>query len=84
MYCLRAGSEEKGGKKFTGSPVIELPVRDALLSLQQDNGSFHVGTSVWPCSLVLVKFAERWALPNPNIPHNSYSAVLDFHGKRAV
>ncbi|KAM1041700.1 hypothetical protein ACFX2I_030811 [Malus domestica] len=67
--------------KFTDSPVIELPVRDALLSLQQDNGSFQVGTSVWPCSLVLVKFAERWAPPNPN---NPYSALLDFHGKRAV
>ncbi|PKI51349.1 EEF1A lysine methyltransferase 3 [Punica granatum] len=67
--------------KFTDSPVIELRVRDTLLSLHQDNGSIHVGTSVWPCSLVLVKFAERWAHsrdPNP------YAALLDFRSKRAV
>lgn len=73
--------------RFTESPVIELPVRDALLSIQQDNGSFHVGTTVWPCSLVLVKFAERWLTPltttsNPN--PNPYAALLDFHNKRAV
>lgn len=72
--------------KFTDSPVIELPVRNAVLSLQQDNGSIHVGTSVWPCSLVLVKFADRWAPPlpsNPNTP-NPYSDLLDFRSKRAV
>ncbi|KAJ1379721.1 S-adenosyl-L-methionine-dependent methyltransferase [Sesbania bispinosa] len=69
--------------KFTDSPVIELPVgNDGVLSLHQDNGSMHVGTSVWPCSLVLVKFADRWtrAPPNPN----PYSQLLDFRGKRAV
>lgn len=73
--------------KFTDSPVIDLPVRNSLLSLQQDNASFHVGTSVWPCSLILVKFADRWAppLPNPNPnPINPYSNLLDFRGKRAV
>ncbi|CAL5391526.1 unnamed protein product [Camellia sinensis] len=77
--------------RFTESPVIELPVRDALLSIQQDNGSFHVGTTVWPCSLVLVKFAERWLTPltttsnpNPNPNPNPYAALLDFHNKRAV
>ncbi|PON44441.1 Lysine methyltransferase, partial [Parasponia andersonii] len=73
--------------KFTGSPVIELPVRSAVLSIQQDNGSFHVGTSVWPCSLVLVKFAERWApLPgrNPGPTLNPYAQLLDFGSKRAV
>ncbi|XP_015881277.3 uncharacterized protein LOC107417195 [Ziziphus jujuba] len=72
--------------KFTDSPVIELPIRGSLLSLQQDNGSFHVGTSVWPCSLVLVKFAERWVPrdPNPNLDTNPYSQLLDFRGKRAV
>lgn len=75
--------------KFTDSPVIELPVRNSLLSLQQDNGSMHVGTSVWPCSLVLVRFADRWA-PVPQIPipidnnSNPYSHLLDFQGKRAV
>ncbi|KAI9086626.1 hypothetical protein K1719_031220 [Acacia pycnantha] len=74
--------------KFTDSPVIELPVRGSVLSLQQDNGSMHVGTSVWPCSLVLVKFVERWAPPLP--PHsdlntpNPYSDLLDFRSKRAV
>ncbi|KAL5573597.1 hypothetical protein UlMin_023194 [Ulmus minor] len=69
--------------KFTDSPVIDLPVGDSVLSLEQDNGSFHVGTSVWPCSLVLVKFAERWAsqqTPNPN----PYSQLLDFRSKRGV
>lgn len=72
--------------KFTDSPVIDLRVGGSLLSLQQDNGSFHVGTSVWPCSLVLVKFAERWVQPDPNpAPDaNPYSQLLDFRGKRAV
>ncbi|KAF3444061.1 hypothetical protein FNV43_RR13751 [Rhamnella rubrinervis] len=72
--------------KFTDSPVIELRVRDSLLSIQQDNGSFHVGTSVWPCSLVLVKFAERWVQPDPNTSSDSnpYSRTLDFRGRRAV
>ncbi|KAL6134115.1 hypothetical protein ACLB2K_066348 [Fragaria x ananassa] len=63
--------------KFTDSPVIELPVRDAVLSFQQDNGSLHVGTTVWPCSLVLVKFAERWAPPTTH-PQHPYSDLLDF------
>ncbi|KAK7401942.1 hypothetical protein VNO78_13821 [Psophocarpus tetragonolobus] len=67
--------------KFTDSPIIELPVNDAVLSLQQDNGSMHVGSSVWPCSLVLVKFAERWV---PLSDTNPYAQVLDFRGKRAV
>ncbi|XP_062150506.1 uncharacterized protein LOC133859199 [Alnus glutinosa] len=80
--------------KFTDSPVIELPVRNSLLSIQQDNGSLHVGTSVWPCSLVLVKFADRWAPPAPtptpapggssSSNNNPYSDLLDFRGKRAV
>ncbi|CAL5391530.1 unnamed protein product [Camellia sinensis] len=70
--------------RFTESPVIELPVHDALLSIQQDNGSFHVGNTVWPCSLVLVKFAELWLTPltttsNPNPNPNPYAALLDFH-----
>ncbi|KAG4981280.1 hypothetical protein JHK85_035238 [Glycine max] len=56
--------ENRESMKLTDSPGIELPVNDAVLSLQQDNGSMHVGTSVWPCSLVLVKFAERWAPPS--------------------
>ncbi|XP_073026014.1 uncharacterized protein [Primulina eburnea] len=71
--------------KFTDSPVIELSVNDTRLSFQQDNGSMHVGTSVWPCSLVLVKFAERWltcavgdTCPNP------YASLLNFTGKRGV
>ncbi|KAL6975890.1 hypothetical protein U1Q18_024685 [Sarracenia purpurea var. burkii] len=79
--------EREREMRFTDSPVIELPVRDALLSIQQDNGSFHVGTTVWPCSLVLVKFADRWlpitstaSDPNPN----PYAALLDFRNKRAV
>ncbi|XP_027342095.1 protein-lysine methyltransferase METTL21D [Abrus precatorius] len=67
--------------KFTDSPVIELPVGNGILSLQQDNGSMHVGTSVWPCSLVLVKFVDRWAQPSLN---NPYAHILHFAGKRAV
>lgn len=74
--------------KFTDSPVIELPVGNAVLSLQQDNGSMHVGTSVWPCSLVLVKFIDRWAplaTTTTTIPNNNpYSHLLDFRSKRAV
>ncbi|KAF5732582.1 protein N-lysine methyltransferase METTL21A [Tripterygium wilfordii] len=66
--------------KFTDSPVIELPINGAVLSLQQDNGSMHVGTSVWPCSLVLAKFAERWA--NKNDSSNPYSRLLDFSTRR--
>ncbi|KAE8716454.1 C2H2 and C2HC zinc fingers superfamily protein [Hibiscus syriacus] len=70
--------------KFTDSPVIELQVRDSHLSIQQDNGSFHVGTSVWPCSLVLAKFVERWAPPSPTTAgtSNPYSELLDFHSRR--
>ncbi|KAG2276772.1 hypothetical protein Bca52824_059327 [Brassica carinata] len=36
--------------KFTDSPVIELTVNGTQLSIQQDNATMHVGTSVWPCS----------------------------------
>lgn len=47
----------------------------------------HVGTSVWPCSLVLVKFAERWnpltCAASPTNP-NPYATLLDFRNKRAV
>ncbi|KAL4362859.1 hypothetical protein GQ457_04G005820 [Hibiscus cannabinus] len=71
--------------KFTGSPVIELQVRDSLLSIQQDNGSFHVGTSVWSGSLVLAKFVERWAPPSTTTTagtNNPYSELLDFHSRR--
>ncbi|KAL3821445.1 hypothetical protein ACJIZ3_007350 [Penstemon smallii] len=72
--------------KFTDSPVIDVSVLDARLSLHQDNGSMHVGTSVWPCCLVLLKFAERWhplkysdgETPNP------YAQLLDFSNKRGV
>ncbi|XP_043702708.1 protein-lysine methyltransferase METTL21D [Telopea speciosissima] len=72
--------------KFTDSPVIELPVRDAVLSIQQDNGSMHVGTSVWPCSLVLVKFVERWLLYDASSPStpNPYAHLLSFSGKRGI
>uniref|UniRef100_A0A2P2M066 Uncharacterized protein MANES_12G086100 n=1 Tax=Rhizophora mucronata TaxID=61149 RepID=A0A2P2M066_RHIMU len=74
--------------KFTDSPVIELQIREKTLSLQQDNGSMHVGTSVWPCSLVLAKFADRWAPPLPTTTSaaTTYSSLLDFRAKsrRAV
>ncbi|PIN03791.1 putative N2,N2-dimethylguanosine tRNA methyltransferase [Handroanthus impetiginosus] len=70
--------------KFTDSPVIELPVHDALLSIQQDNGSMHVGTSVWPCSLVLVKFAERWDPVKCAACDNPYADLLNFANKRGI
>ncbi|CAM8909148.1 unnamed protein product [Rhodiola kirilowii] len=69
--------------KFTDSPVIDLKVETSTLSFQQDNGSMHVGTSVWPCSLVLVKFIERWHSTTPNTP-NPYSEILNFANKRAI
>lgn len=46
----------------------------------------HVGTSVWPCSLVLVKFVDRW-LPRSAVAAsdpNPYADLLRFPGKRAV
>ncbi|KAG9134913.1 hypothetical protein Leryth_001200 [Lithospermum erythrorhizon] len=67
--------------KFTESPVIELPILNTHLSFQQDNNSMHVGTSVWPCSLVLVKFIERWATPTTL---NPYTHLLNFTNKRAI
>ncbi|XP_050208444.1 uncharacterized protein LOC126657735 [Mercurialis annua] len=63
--------------KFTDSPVTELPIKDKLLSIQQDNGSMHVGTSVWPCSLILSKFADRWSSATAETT-NPYSAILNF------
>lgn len=72
--------------KFKDSPVVDLPVGATVLSFEQDNGSFQVGTSVWPCSLVLAKFAERW-LPSSaaiSINPNPYADLLSFTGKRAV
>ncbi|MQL90556.1 hypothetical protein Taro_023149 [Colocasia esculenta] len=67
--------------RFSDSPAVELPVGGAVLSFQQDNGSMHVGTSVWPCSLVLVKFVERCLLGPAASP---YADLLRFQGKRAV
>ncbi|GJM89748.1 hypothetical protein PR202_ga05965 [Eleusine coracana subsp. coracana] len=66
--------------RFTASPVVELPVGGAVLTFEQDNDSFEVGTSVWPSSLVLVKFAER-CLGDPALP---FADVLQFAGTRAV
>lgn len=70
--------------KFTDSPVIDLKVLDKQLSFQQDNGSMHVGTSVWPCSLVLVKFAERWHPLTCAAADNPYAELLDFKNKSGV
>lgn len=69
--------------KFTDSPVIELTVNGTQLSIQQDNSTMHVGTSVWPCSLVLSKFAERWSAIDSSSP-NPYAELLDFRRRRAV
>ncbi|KAJ0827005.1 putative lysine methyltransferase, S-adenosyl-L-methionine-dependent methyltransferase [Helianthus annuus] len=69
--------------RFTESPVIELTVGDSKLSFHQDNGSMHVGTTVWPCSLVLVKFIERWH-SSTSTSDNPYSILFNFTNKRAV
>ncbi|ESQ44586.1 hypothetical protein EUTSA_v10003267mg [Eutrema salsugineum] len=73
--------------KFTDSPVIDLTVNGTRLSIQQDNGSMHVGTSVWPCSLILAKFAERWSTVDSSSSSSSpnpYAELLDFRRRRAV
>uniref|UniRef100_A0A803MVY4 Uncharacterized protein n=2 Tax=Chenopodium quinoa TaxID=63459 RepID=A0A803MVY4_CHEQI len=71
--------------KFTDSPVIELVVNNTTLLIQQDNKTMHVGTSVWPASLVLVKFADHWSHLNPKTPNpNPYSDLLNFNDKRGV
>lgn len=70
--------------KFTDSPVIELQIGNSRLSIEQDNGSMHVGTSVWPCSLVLAKFVERWLLLTPSPSPNPYAQLLHFPNKRAI
>ncbi|CAN4105015.1 unnamed protein product [Withania somnifera] len=70
--------------KFTDSPVIDLKVLDSQLAFHQDNGSMYVGTSVWPCSLVLVKFIERWHPQTCSVTPNPYSNILNFHNKRGI
>ncbi|CAH8358109.1 unnamed protein product [Eruca vesicaria subsp. sativa] len=82
---FRKRKGEKGEMKFTESPVIDLTVNGTNLSIQQDNATMHVGTSVWPCSLVLSKFAERWStLSSSSSSPNPYSSLLDFRNRRAV
>ncbi|KFK31660.1 hypothetical protein AALP_AA6G142200 [Arabis alpina] len=72
--------------KFTDSPVIDLTINGTHLSIQQDNGSMHVGTSVWPCSLILAKFAERWSTMDSSSSSspNPYAEIFDFRRRRAV
>ncbi|KAL4568513.1 hypothetical protein LXL04_024127 [Taraxacum kok-saghyz] len=43
----------------------------------------HVRTTVWPASLVLVKFVEPW-LSSTSTIDNPYATVLQFHNKRVV
>lgn len=79
--CVSGFDSEDKKMKFTDSPVIQLPICDVVLSIQQDNSSMHVGTSVWPCSLVLAKFVERWAHAQPT-SDNPYADLLDFQSKK--
>ncbi|RZR88207.1 hypothetical protein BHM03_00015737 [Ensete ventricosum] len=58
--------------RFTDSPVVELPAGGAVLTFEQDNGSMHV---VWPCSLIRLKFVERWLSRPPYLtPTLTFSA----------
>ncbi|KAF8043352.1 LOW QUALITY PROTEIN: hypothetical protein BT93_A1633 [Corymbia citriodora subsp. variegata] len=63
--------------KFTDSPVIEVPVGDGRLSLQQDNGSMHIGPA-----------SSSSSIPRPLgpacHPENPYAHLVDYRGKRAV
>ncbi|XP_008645912.1 protein N-lysine methyltransferase METTL21A [Zea mays] len=77
LQCLHGPPAEM---QFTASPVVELPVGGAVLMFEQDNDSFEVGISVWPSSLVLVKFVER-CIRDPALP---FADVLRFPGTRAV
>ncbi|KAL5998835.1 hypothetical protein ACLOJK_009783 [Asimina triloba] len=71
--------------RFKDWPVIELEVGNARLSFEQDNGSMHVGTSVWSCSLVLAKFVDRWIPTSPAPPNpNPYAHLLQFPNKRGI
>ncbi|KAJ6420490.1 hypothetical protein OIU84_027932 [Salix udensis] len=72
--------------KFTDSPEINLKIKDKTLSLQQDNSSFHVGTSIWSGSLVLSKFLDRWTplSTSPATTPTRYSSLLNFHNRRAI
>ncbi|RWW57010.1 hypothetical protein BHE74_00036233 [Ensete ventricosum] len=61
--------------RFTDLPVVELPAGGAVLTFEQDNGSMHVVTSVWPCSLIRLKFVERWLSRPPYLtPTLTFSA----------
>ncbi|CAN6445133.1 unnamed protein product [Victoria cruziana] len=84
--------------RFADWPVVEIRVRGHLLTFLQDNGSMHVGTSVWPCSLVLVKFLDRWlpaeaegstaataaATAAVTTLTNPYVPIFDFRNKRGI
>ncbi|KAI5068164.1 hypothetical protein GOP47_0016509 [Adiantum capillus-veneris] len=63
--------------KFSSYPVVELQVKGETLRFEQDNGSMHVGTSVWPCSLVLVKWMENLITKGGHPP-------FDLEGKSAI
>ncbi|KAJ4821630.1 Protein-lysine methyltransferase METTL21D [Rhynchospora pubera] len=70
--------------KFSDSPVVELAVGGKVLSFEQDNGSMHVGTSVWPCSLVLVKFLDRCLSASASASPSPYSHLLPLPNQRAI
>eukprot|EP00250_Pteridium_aquilinum_P006140 c16113_g1_i2 orf=68-754(+) len=63
--------------KFSSYPVVELQVRGETLRFEQDNGSMHVGTSVWPCSLLVVKWME-------NLLAKGGHARFDLQGKSGI
>jgi predicted nicotinamide N-methyase len=57
--CFNNFPAGKKVMKYAGYPVVDLTVAGETLRFEQDNGSMHVGTSVWPSSLVLVKWVEH-------------------------
>lgn len=68
--------------KFSAYPVVDLTVAGETLHFEQDNGSMYVGTSVWPSSLVLVKWAEH--VLNRNIASVCPELALSFAGKKGI
>lgn len=80
---VRDGRSAPAAMKFSAYPVVDLPVAGETLHFEQDNGSMHVGTSVWPSSLVLVKWVEHVFANNLTSVCSSLTPAT-FAGKRGI